>query len=266
MRFHYMERGMGYSIDDIKTLANKLEDSNYYSVLLTYHSNNADFLTKSLLACDNILKLKFMIAIRTYAISPEYMAMICRSYNDSFPNKIMLNVISGDIHDDENSVENIVMFKNELSTPESRLPYTEEWTEKFLQISKKWYTPEIIMAGHSDKTREMCNKFGFTHAAALDMHLNYIKKENAIVNQGQMVAFSILIRDTDQEAQDFLSKSTEPGADRWTIAGSEKYVIQKLNELKSLGITDFLISKSMYDEEEHRVHKLIKYITTNQLL
>lgn len=262
MRFHYMERGSVSAIDSLKDLSKDLDSAGYYSLLLTYHSNNYDFLTKSLLAADNDINLKFMIAIRTYAISPEYMAMICRSYNDSFPNKLILNVVSGDIHEDEHSINNIVMFGDSLATPESRLPYTNEWIKKFLDICKKWYTPEIIMGGHSDQTRTMCNIFNFTHLSALNMHLDHIKKSNYIKNDKQMVATSILIRDTDQEAQEFLFNNCGKGADQWTIAGSEKYVIEKILALKNIGVTDLIISKSMNDNQSDRVHKLIKYLTT----
>lgn len=253
------------TIDSIKALSSELDDAGYYSLLLTYHSNNYDFLTKSLLAANNDLKLKFMIAIRTYAISPEYMAMICRSYNDSFPNKLMLNIVSGDIHEDEKSIENIVMFGDKISTPESRLPYTHEWVEKFLKISKKWYMPEIVMGGHSDKTREMCNSFNFTHLAALNMHIDYIKKTDYIKNNKQMVATSILIRDTDQEAKDFLFENCGKGADQWTIAGSKNYVKEKILALEAAGVTDLIISKSMNDNESERVHNLIKSMSTIKL-
>jgi alkanesulfonate monooxygenase SsuD/methylene tetrahydromethanopterin reductase-like flavin-dependent oxidoreductase (luciferase family) len=253
-----MDRGSLSKVEDIKSLTKDLDDAGYYSLLLTYHSNNRDFLTKSLLAADNTIKLKFMIAMRTYAISPEYMAMVCKSYNEEFPNKLILNVVSGDLHSDENSVNNIVMFGDQLSTPESRLPYTKEWIEKFLAISAKWYTPEILMGGHSEKTREMCNLFDFTHISALNMYLEYVKKQDRIINKKQMVWVTALVRETEQEAKDFLSNNNMLGAEQWTILGTHDYVKNKLQDLQNLGVTDIIIAQLDNDTESYRIHNIVR--------
>ena len=107
MRFHWMDRGGLNNPQDIKIMSEQLDKYNYYSMLLTYHSKNSDLLIKSLLAADKNINLKFMLAIRTYAISPEYLSMICNSYNQSFPSKLILNITSGDIHSEENSINDI---------------------------------------------------------------------------------------------------------------------------------------------------------------
>ena len=253
-----MDRGGLSRVEDIRSLAKDLDSAGYYSLLLTYHSNNRDFLTKSLLAAEKNIKLKFMIAVRTYAISPEYMAMICKSYNEEFPNKLILNVVSGDIHKDEESVDNIVMFGEQLATPEQRLPYTEEWINKFLKISSKWYTPEILMGGHSDKTRQICNKFNFTHISALNMYLNYLKQENRVINKKQMVWVTALVRDSDDEAKTFLQNNSMLGAEQWTILGTHEYVKSKLLELETMGVTDTIIAQLDNDNESFRIHNIVK--------
>lgn len=258
MKFHYMARSADLSVDELKKISNELDKNGYYSILLTYHSKAHDYLLKTILAANNDINLKFMIAIRTYAISPEYLAMMCASYNDLFPNKIIFNIVSGDIHKGETSVEDLVMFSSQLSTPEQRLPYTEEWLEKFLNISKKWYTPEIFLAGNSEKTRSICNRFNFSHISALNMYLDYIKKDNRVVNKMQTLSFSILIRDTDEEAEEFLKNNHEPGAEDWTIFGSPETIRQRLLDIKNLGITDCLIFKSKNDTQYYRVNNLIK--------
>ena len=258
MRFHYMERGSATEIADLKQLTFDLDAVGYYSMLLTYHSKNYDFLTKSLLAASNDVKMKFMIAMRTYAISPEYMAMIARSYNESFPDKLALNVLSGDLHEEETSVEDIVMFGDKISTPSDRLPYTLEWIEKFLKISSQWYTPEIMLAGHSDATRNMCNKFGFTHMSALNMHLDHLKKPDRIINKEQLVAGAMLIRETEQEAIDFLTTHNGERSIQWTIHGTAESVKKQILDLEQAGVTDLMISKNQYDNEHQRVHELVK--------
>ena len=201
-----MDRGGLNNPQDIKKMSEQLDKYNYYSMLLTYHSKNSDLLIKSLLAADKNINLKFMLAIRTYAISPEYLSMICDSYNQSFPNKLILNITSGDIHSEENSINDIPIFNEYLNTPEKRLDYTEEWTKKFIEICSNKYLPELFMAGHSNKTREMANKFNATHISMLDMHIKYLK-ENASINKKQLISLSILIKDNINEAKEFLLKN-----------------------------------------------------------
>jgi alkanesulfonate monooxygenase SsuD/methylene tetrahydromethanopterin reductase-like flavin-dependent oxidoreductase (luciferase family) len=253
-----MNRGSANTPKKIADLATELDKYGYYSVLLTYHSLQSDVLLKSFLASDTSINLKFMVAIRTYAISPEYMSMVCAAYNESFPNKLILNVVSGDLHEEENSVEDIPMFSEYLNTPEKRLKYTNEWMLKFLKISKKWYTPEIIMGGHSETTRNMCNNFNATHLSALNMYTSYLEKENRIVNDKQMVAISILIRDSKEEAENFIENNGGERAKQWTIYGDYQTVRNTICYLKTIGVTDIIISKSEGDKEEYRVHHLIK--------
>ena len=261
MKFHWMDRGESDNSSKIKKLAEELEEYGYYSLLLTYHSKQTDLLTKSLLAADNNIKLKFMIAIRTYSISPEYLSMICQSYNKSFTNKIMLNITSGDIHLDETSIEDIPLFKEYFDTPEKRLNYTEEWTKKFIEICSNKYLPELVMAGHSTKTRLMANKFNATHLAMLDMHFKYIKESNIIVNNKQMVSLSIIIRNDIDDAKDFLLKNNTAGAENWTLIGNKEEIKKEILNLNKLGITDILISQCPNDDQIHLVHELIKELS-----
>ena len=260
MKFHWMDRGRLNNPQEIKNLANILDKHKYYSLLLTYHSKQDDLLIKSLLAADNNIKLKFMIAIRTYSISPEYLSMICQSYNKSFTNKIMLNITSGDIHLDETSIEDIPLFKEYFDTPEKRLNYTEEWTKKFIEICSNRYLPELFMAGHSDKTREMADKFNATHISMLDMHIKYLK-DNNIINKKQLISLSILIRDNFDKAKEFLLKNNTAGAENWTLVGNTEKIKKEILDLQNLGITDILISQCPNDDQIHLVHELIKELS-----
>lgn len=255
-----MDRGDLNSPEKIKLLSKELDKYGYYCMLLTYHSKNSDLLTKSLLAADNNVKLKFMLAIRTYAISPEYMSMICNSYNQEFPNKLILNIASGDIHSEETSIDDLPMFNKNFNSPEKRLEYTKKWTEKFLKISNNKYLPELIMAGHSDKTRKMANTFNATHLAMLNMHLEYLNRPDTIKNNKQMVSLSILIRENKKEAKEFLLKNNTKGSENWTIIGNKEEVKEEILNLFKLKITDIIISQCPNDKEVYKIHELVKEI------
>lgn len=255
-----MNRGDIASVSEIKALSDTLEKNNYYSLLLTYHSKTRDMLIKSFGAASNNQKLKYMLAVRTYAISPEYMSMICKAYNEEFPNKLILNVVSGDIHSEENSVKDLILISENLNTPKKRLPYTRAWMQKFKELSTEYY-PEIFMAGHSDDTRAMANEFDATHISMLDMQNKYMKKYNRIVNKKQMVSLSIVIRDSVEEAVDFIKKNATGGGLEWTIYGSKDQVAEQIKSLESQGITDIIISKINNDDKIDLVHQLIGEIS-----
>lgn len=246
-----MNRGDINTPNQIQNLSRELDFYGYYSLLLTYHSKNPDLLLKSLIAAEHDVKLKYMLAIRTYAISPEYLAMITASYNEIFPNKLIFNIVSGDLHSDETTIEDIVMFKEHLDTPEKRLIYTEKWMNIFLKLCKKWHTPEIIMAGHSQETKSMANKFKATHLSMLDM---YLKDPKEIINKKQMVSLSIIIRDTKEEAESLLTNNSS----LWTLCGTQHEVQEKIKQLEDGGVTDIIISQANQDYNIASVHRMVK--------
>ena len=261
MRFHWMDRGECDNSSKIKQLSEELEEYGYYSLLLTYHSKQTDLLTKSLLAADKNIKLKFMIAIRTYSISPEYMNMIYKSYNEIFPNKLMLNILTGDLHKNEESLENIPMFNDFFSFIENRYKYTEKWLEKFLKICNDKSIPEIVLSGHSEQSKNMSNKFHVTNLSMFNVYKYYIKKENKIINSKQMVAISAIIRNTKQEAFEFIEKNnTTKEFYKSCIFGTKDDVKNGLLKLFSKGATDILIAPVINDDEYVEVHKIVKEI------
>jgi hypothetical protein len=253
-----MNRGDISSVEGIQELSSSIDQHGYHSILFVYHSKMPDNLIKVVRSISDKQKIKYMIAIRTYAISPEYLSMICKSFNDMFGDRLMLNIVSGDIHDEETSVNDIVMFKEKLSTPDDRLIYTKEWMDKFISMFPGGKTPEIVMGGHSDFTREMSNQYDATHLSMLDMHIKHLNKDKHIINNKQMVSVSIVARETYDEAELFMSQAENKSSKQWTIYGSKKEIVDKINEIKSLGVTDIIISASPNDQKQIYIHDIIK--------
>jgi alkanesulfonate monooxygenase SsuD/methylene tetrahydromethanopterin reductase-like flavin-dependent oxidoreductase (luciferase family) len=245
--------------DAIREESEILEEVGYYSVLLTYHSKQNDVLLSSFLAANKNHKLKYMIAMRTYSISPEYLHMIYRSYNSKYPNKLMFNICSGDIHANETSIDDLVYLSDDLDTPEKRLLYTKEWIKKFKKIAEK-DLPELVMSGHSEATNKMADENGFANISMLDM---YKKEINFRRSQKHIVSLSVLIRDSKDEAFNFIKENASGGALNWTIYGTREEVKEELLNLSNLGVTDILISQTQKDEKVYLVHDLIREIIKN---
>lgn len=259
MRLHWMNRGSFSTVEEMESLSNELEKYNYHSVLLVYNSTNADNWVKAARVAKNDQKLKYMIAIRTYAISPEYCGMICESFNQMLPGKIMLNVLSGDVMKKETSIDDVVFIENKVSSPEKRLAYTDEWMKKFLNLKIMSEIPEIVMSGHSQKTKEMALKYGATHLSALNMFNQYIKTENPIINPKQMLNFNVIVRDTKEEAEEVL-KNVNDGSERSCVYGNKQDIKEYIQGLIDIGISDIIITTNNYDEQHMRVHDTINEI------
>jgi alkanesulfonate monooxygenase SsuD/methylene tetrahydromethanopterin reductase-like flavin-dependent oxidoreductase (luciferase family) len=250
-----MERGSDGSIDHLKSLSNIVDKFGYESILLVYHSKIEDNWIKAARVLDTNHKFKYMPAIRTYAISPEYCAMISKAFYNISPNRLMLNIVSGDLHEEETSVEDIIWFGKDLDTPEKRLKYTDDWILKFNRLAGNTVS-EIVMGGHSNETRLMAEKYDATHLAMLNMHKQSYQDSNFVKNKKQMLSFSIIISDSESDIKNMLSKSL--GSEKWTIYGNKDSVKKQIKELKKWGATDFLISPHPEDSNVLSIHYLIK--------
>jgi alkanesulfonate monooxygenase SsuD/methylene tetrahydromethanopterin reductase-like flavin-dependent oxidoreductase (luciferase family) len=256
-----MERGGDTSVSHLKTVSGIVDEFGYESILLVYHSKIEDNWIKAARVLDTNHKFKYMPAIRTYAISPEYCAMMCKAFYAISPDRLMLNIVSGDLHKDETSVDDLIWINEQLSTPEKRLKYTDEWLAKFMQLSGDTVS-EIVMGGHSNETKIMADKYNATHLSMLNMHKQSYNDPNFIKNKKQMISFSLIINESESEINDMLSRSL--GSDQWTIYGNKNEVKDKINQLKDLGATDLLISAHPEDNNVSSIHYLIKEMIGEQ--
>jgi alkanesulfonate monooxygenase SsuD/methylene tetrahydromethanopterin reductase-like flavin-dependent oxidoreductase (luciferase family) len=258
MNFHWALRtnSGSDSVANIARLSSRLNHSGYKSMLLTYFSKSQDNWIKAVKAGSENESIKYLVAIRTYAISPEYCAMICRSFEEILPNKLSLNIVHGSIKDSENVFESLVNFDQRLESAEGRRIYTRDWLEKFLNLDHG--NPEIYLSGNSDETRGLCNYFNVGHAASLNKFKKYLNAGGKVINSIEMIAASIVIRDTDEEALSFIMNSNEKNMISWTIYGSQESVESQIKELETIGVTDIMIDGYLEDEEYFRIDKMVK--------
>jgi hypothetical protein len=255
-----MLRGENNSIEYLSKLSKQLNDSGYYSILLVYHSKENDFLTKAIRVMSEKEKIKYMIAIRTYAISPEYLSMIIRSANEIAKDKIILNIVSGDIHSDETSLEDIVN-KNDFNTKEKRLKYTDQWINKFIKLSP---STELFIGGNSDITESIANKYNINNILMIDKYQNKIKKSEFKKNKKQTICSIVTIRETQDEANAFYENFLHETQKQTFIFGTKDMFKSTVKYLEGLGVTDMLIHSHDSDLESYRIHDIIKEILEEQ--
>lgn len=256
MRLHCMPIYDMAGIKSVKKISEIADKSNYYSVLFVYHSLSNDYWIRCANALNTNQKFKYFLAIRTYSISPEYFVMMYRSFNEIQKNRIMFNIVAGDIQSSESSIENIITEKEKLNTVEKRVDFTREWVEKVLFLLEKEEVPELVMSGTSEKTLDSAAAYADYNLSMLDTYLDNPKRFER--NKNRMVCAAMIIRDTYDEAEKIANQIDHIHQKRWTIYGTENEILQKIKNLKTIGATDLLIRTHRNDLESHRIHEFSK--------
>ena len=161
MKFNWMHR---YECSEdskgLLQMVKSFEDHGVESVLLPYGSDGTDYFIHIPDFIKITKKINFMMAIRPYSVSPEYITKSFKSMNNFEPNRLSINVVAGYF----DSVEEDIVFKkyhreiSEIDTSEKRVALCDTWIQKFIEIMNK-DLPRIWMVGTSDKTIEIANKY-----------------------------------------------------------------------------------------------------------
>ena len=126
MNFFWFERTNNFNI---KELSEELEDNGFSGVLFTYSFFNDDYFVKIANAIDSNKKIKYMVAIRPYAISAQYLCMINNAFKKISKDRIVINIITGWVHDQEKSIGGIQGNVNDLSNNIDRSNYLIEYVK-----------------------------------------------------------------------------------------------------------------------------------------
>lgn len=261
LKFHWMvNHGDIFNAGSLKNFSKILDDHNYESMLLVYDPKHSDYFIRVANIIDKNEKIKYMFAIRTYAISPELLGMFCKSFEEIDQNRITLNICAGDKPQMENEkdIDGIVdmdFLKNDVY---QRVLYTRKWTEKLVNLKVMSKVPYLVFSGTSDYTLETANMYG---DSTLCMYNSFNENsEKFKVTPRNMISLSILISDSKSSAIKMLESSSSENAKYWTIYGTEEDIKEELIALKNMGATDILISNPFDFQDNYKIHNFIKTI------
>lgn len=244
-----MWRGHPLSATELTVISNYLEGVGYESLLLTFHSESPDYLIKSAAALVPGNKLKYMIALRPYHMSPQYCAMITEGFNQIDPNRLIFNWIAGDSHNRPEEKPQVDVYGN-ADTLDSIIKKTT-FLRKFIQdynsmdfVSKR---PEMVFSGYSEYTLETTKMFGGTSLSMIDDYRNNKVRFEGITNR--MVSVSPIILETQKDVKEYVEFLPTQGQRflEMSIVGTRDDVKKQLLELESEGITDVLINTHRWE-------------------
>lgn len=112
-----------------------LEKNNFSGVMYTYDPTEGDMFTRVAREIKTDGKIKYLVAIRPYTISPQYLYTISQSISEIAPNRLQINVVPGYIKDHEKNIGGILGEVNDLSESLERSKYTIEFIKKLDEIN-----------------------------------------------------------------------------------------------------------------------------------
>ncbi len=253
MNFHWFNQEAENDIDYLKELSIKLDNCGYKSVLLVFYSKASDNWIKAARIVDPNKNLKYMIAIRPYIISPTYCAMMINGFNDIAPNKLVLNIVSGQILDAEDEPDPVIGNIENISTSEDRKQYLIKFLDKLMGLEILHKKPNIVVGTRDQFVTDEISKHAEMSLCMYDdynnLNLNSFDK--------RMVAVQILIRNSLEEAEKLLDQDQDIRQKYCTFYGTKEMVIEQIKNAQKMGITDLLISPYSLDENIDSIHELV---------
>lgn len=264
VKFHWINN-RELLVDEISELSTILDNYGFESLLLTFTEREADYWIKAARALSIGQKIKYMIALRPYAINPTYALMMATAFDQIDKDRLMLNIIAG-INDFEADRFNVNLNVEErkqacsLFLKEMIAANESNWAINIEYKLNKF--PDIVISGSSPEMIECTNKYGDISLTTLNNYMLYLKDKDILKNKRSMVRCWILLSDSELDATIEYGKIKDEREKTSTIFGDKKMIRSKIVELKSFGITDILLScnRNLKNEKDVQsfIGKLIK--------
>lgn len=142
-------------------MAKELEDAGVESVLLPYGPEGYDFSMHLPDIFRDTQKIRMMLAIGAYAVTPEYVAKTFFTAQEFGENRVDLNLVAGRYSDEfeQMAMNRFPGDKEMISSHTKRVALTEPWMDKFVEIVRnKTYTTRLAVVGSSETTIRIANK------------------------------------------------------------------------------------------------------------
>jgi alkanesulfonate monooxygenase SsuD/methylene tetrahydromethanopterin reductase-like flavin-dependent oxidoreductase (luciferase family) len=259
-----------------------LEKSHFSGVMFTYDATQGDMLVRMARHINPNEKIKYLIAIRPYSVSPQYLCMVNDSINEIDSGRFQVNLISGYVKDHEADFGGIIGSVNDSSDRITRSKYLIKYvktlntmlgnlrsqnkldfyistTNNFVFETAKIYNNKIILP-YRDYLNSYWTVIGENGGQALadnPMDLSDVKI---------MLALTPIIRETQEELEALTDYAIRPvwrkGEKPAQVTDVGYFTYEQFDEfvkeLEAKGINQLLIN-GWPEAERDKIIKFIKY-------
>lgn len=248
-------------------MAKELESVGVKSILLPYGAVGPDYFVFVPELLLNTKTIKFMMAVRPYSITPEWVAKTYRTIIQ-YGDRVTLNVVAGSFSPQEQDlVLNAYPGDPEtIDTIDKRIEYSEKWTEKLYEIMGN-QRPETYTITNSERTMRLAN-YLFDSAIFVHHRMEYNVK-NKTDRLKLVLAIDPLILDSlDQVTEYAYDLNADDGlvgkkVQEHAIYGTYEQVKHQLIKIsEGFGVSEFLIHTDQKDPTN--IIRLIKDLSSSQ--
>lgn len=205
MKFYYFGGVLG-SETSVKSPSN-LNKHGFDGVMFTHDIPQGDIFIQTALNIKPNERIKYLVAIRPYTISPQYLYMINDSLNKIQPGRVQLNIISGYTKNHENEVKGIVGEVNDQSDKVEKRKYLVKFLDSLSEMNKNVKVPlDFFVTTTNPRVLDAVNRNNNKIILPYSLYKNDIwsKKFNRpleVKSKDIMLAITPIIRDTEEELE-----------------------------------------------------------------
>jgi hypothetical protein len=222
----------------------QLEEHGFDGIMLTYHVFGGDHFTRIARSIDPESNFHYIVAMRPYVISGQYLAMICNSINEISPNRISINLLTGFIKEKEKGVGGFLSNVTDKSSPAERSQYMLDYAEMFRSLSLP--TPDFYVSTSNEQAIGVCQEKNFPIIVQYSL---YKQNKHDFKNIKHVVSICPTVRDDDKA---FVNRTMD-----YELFNKQEF-FNFLDQCKNNGAYGILISEDVPNSEYDRLISLIK--------
>lgn len=251
MNFFWFDR---FEIFHIKKLSIELEDNGFCGVMLPYSFFSGDQFVKIANAIDVNKKIKYIVAIRPYTMSSQYLSMINKSFNKISKNRISINLVSGWLDEEEKDVGGIQGEINDASTNVDKSNYLIEYVKSLKNIKNP--TPEFYVSATNEIVFESAKE-----GKVIIPYSWYKVNRFDLSGVDAMILIIPVIRKT-QEELDIIDKDNDNQDVEYFTNDEFTLFLQELDKKK---INNILITEKSSQEEKQNILGFVSSFTNKEI-
>jgi hypothetical protein len=292
MKFYYFGGVMG-NPSDPKTPSN-LNKHHFSGVMFTHDIPEGDMFVKAAVDINPNERIKYLVAIRPYTISPQYLSMINRSISKIDKDRLQINLISGYIKEHENGVGGIVGDVTDQSSSIARSKYMIDFIETLNAMDQDKDSPgyyrdpnyqnklDVYVSTTNSYVFETVKKYN--HKIILPYHIyargfwsDVLKGTSTMIpldleDTEVMIALTPIIRETEEELDLLTNYAVRPawknGEIPRVVLDAAYFTYEQFDDfvktLESRGINHLLINSVPSQEVDVILPFIKKYVESRQ--
>jgi hypothetical protein len=245
-------------IDEVQ----ELMDHHYSGILLIYSNSLTDFFTQIARTMDVNKDFKYMVAVRPYAISPQYLFRINDSINNIDKDRLKINIVSGASDNNKLDSGGVLGEVNDDSSPTEKSNYLIKYVDLLENPNKN--IPDYYV---SVRNKDMVDKTLKHKSKLLISYEDYRDNIYNTENREVMIHIWVVLRESKGELERLRSEYSK----KFPGPVVPNYLTHKefeniLDELKNKKINEFLFYTFWDEKERKKINNFVKKYKEKELI